>query len=94
VRTVEQFEQLLKTKGRPDYVSFDNDLGKDENGKLRREGHHAAKILCDMCLDNNWVLPRCYIHSKNTQGSESIMSHLHSFIRFQKELSHLPDNSP
>ena len=75
VRTVEAFEETLKTQGRPESVSFDNDL------QTKLEGRHAARLLCNHCLDNNWELPTCYIHSKNPEAWKVIESILNSFIK-------------
>jgi len=81
VRTVEEFERTLRARGRPDMVSFDNDL------KTPKEGHHAAKLLCDACIDHQWELPQCFVHTQNGEGSLLIVSQLESCLKSWPELS-------
>jgi len=75
VRTVEAFEKTLRECGRPYSVSFDNDL------QTEKEGRHAARILCELCMEHNWDLPECFIHSKNNVAAETIESILSSYAR-------------
>ena len=45
VRSYTEFVQYIKQNGLPDFISFDNDLGLDENGKVAPDGYTSAKWL-------------------------------------------------
>lgn len=45
VRSYNDFVNYITANGLPDFISFDNDLGLDENGSLAPDGLAAAKWL-------------------------------------------------
>ncbi len=45
VRTYKEFLHYIKENGLPDFISFDNDLGLGEDGKIAPDGLAAAKWL-------------------------------------------------
>ena len=45
VRSFTDFVRCISENGLPGFISFDNDLGADENGKILPEGYDAAKWL-------------------------------------------------
>jgi hypothetical protein len=80
VRTVDAFAAMLAERGRPSFVSFDNDL------QQVLEGNHASRILCDLCIDNRWKIPQWFVHSQNNQGVALIVSHFESLAKAWPEL--------
>lgn len=77
VRTVQEFRDVICARGFPDFISFDNDLGTQEEGK------HAAAWLVERCLDSARDIPAVAIHSKNNQAAEQIASLFRSYSRFR-----------
>ena len=43
VRTYQDFVEYINRNGLPELISFDNDLGLDENGEVAPDGYTAAK---------------------------------------------------
>ncbi len=83
VRTYEEFVDYINEKGLPDFISFDNDLGLDENGKLAKDGYAAAKwLVYKSGLDISEL--KYKIHSANPVASEQIRGLLDNYIRFLK----------
>ena len=79
VRSYEEFVDWINTNGIPNLVSFDHDLGVDENGNELKSGYDAAKWLCNYCLDNGLPLPACNVHSANPVGAQNIRQLISSF---------------
>ncbi|MEP6262484.1 MAG: cyclic-phosphate processing receiver domain-containing protein [Gillisia sp.] len=52
VRNHNEFIDYIKLNGLPDFISFDNDLGMDEKGKLN---------LMAMLWRNDWFMNRAWI---------------------------------
>lgn len=83
VRTYHDFIDMIKKKGLPTYISFDNDLGCDEKRKLLPEGYDAAKWLV---YESNLDLSELefYVHSSNPVAKVQIESLLNNYIKHQK----------
>lgn len=81
VRSFEDFVQCIQTKGMPDFISFDHDLG--DVGDDEKNGLSCAKWLVDYCLDNKVTCPPFEVHSKNPQGASNIRGLLKGFQHFQ-----------
>lgn len=94
VRSYEQFVAYILKKGIPDKIAFDHDLADehydpsmylgDSYNKLydsfqEKTGFHAAKWLCEYCMDNNRKLPEYVVHSQNPLGKENITMYLENF---------------
>lgn len=45
VRNYTDFINCINERGVPNFISFDNDLGLDENGQIALDGYAAAKWL-------------------------------------------------
>ena len=62
-RTMEDAVKLIEDKGfLPYYISFDNDLGQDQNGNPLKEGIDFAHWIVESILDNNYNLPvKCFL---------------------------------
>jgi hypothetical protein len=71
----------------PDYISFDHDLGIDENGKLLKTGFDCAKYLKEYLLDlyyNDIEIKDFdyFVHSANPVGALNIERLLNSLLNF------------
>jgi hypothetical protein len=80
VKSYNQFVKHIQDKGLPDIISFDHDLGDDNE----LTGMDCAKWLVNYCMDNNLYLPKWVVHSANPAGYENIKSLLLSFEKNQK----------
>lgn len=83
VRNYNDFVHYVTTNGLPDFISFDNDLGLDENGVVAPDGYAAAKWLvyesgCD--LKNL----KFKVHSANPVAAEQIRGLLNNYIQHLK----------
>lgn len=81
VRTYEAFVDYISKHGLPDFISFDNDLGLDDDGNLAPDGLAAAKwLVYESGLD---LRPLHYnVHSANPVAAEQIRGLLGNYIKF------------
>ena len=99
VRNYDQFVQVIKERGIPDFISFDHDLDRSamreyffaiENGKpfnynnvKEKTGLDCAKFLIDKCKESVRILPEITLHTANTLGWENINAELEAYRKFQ-----------
>lgn len=77
-RTLDEFKNIIETHGVPDYISFDNDLGKS-----LEEGKDAVKwMVYDKELDISDM--EFIVHSANVSGVREYIIAL--FNNWKKEL--------
>jgi hypothetical protein len=80
-RSYTGFVSEIKSRGLPAFISFDNDLGADEQGNVLPDGYACAKWLvyesgCDLSkLKFN-------VHSANPVAKKQIEGLLNNYIRF------------
>ena len=80
VRTYNEFVDYIRMNGLPDFISFDNDLGLDENGEVAPDGYAAAKwLVYESGLDLSKL--QFKVHSANPVASEQIKGLLTNYIR-------------
>ena len=80
VRTYQEFVNYIKENGLPDYISFDNDLGLDENGKVALDGLSCAKwLVYESGLDLRSF--QFKVHSANPVAAEQIKGLLNNYIK-------------
>lgn len=83
VRTFEKFVAYVEKHGLPKYISFDNDLGLNPNGKIAEDGYAAAKwLVYDSGL--NLMHLDFYVHSANPVAAKQIESLLTNYINHLK----------
>jgi len=87
VRNYHEFIDYIQTNGLPDFISFDNDLGLDENGKVALDGYAAAKwLVYDSGLDLRKL--DFYVHSANPVAATQIRGLLNNYIQFLNQTKH------
>tara|TARA_R110002020_G_scaffold474372_1_gene705506 strand:- start:626 stop:964 length:339 start_codon:yes stop_codon:yes gene_type:complete len=83
VRTYSHFVDYIKTYGLPNYISFDNDLGLGEDGKVAPDGLAAAKwLVYESGLDLRNL--EFKVHSANPVAAEQIRGLLNNYIKHLK----------
>lgn len=85
VRSYDAFVRYIQQNGLPDFISFDNDLGLDSDGKLAPDGYAAAKWLVyesDLDLSNL----KYHVHSANPVAAKQIDGLLQNYIQHLKTL--------
>lgn len=71
---------ILQKNGLPDFISFDNDLGLDENGEIAPDGYAAAKwLVYESGL--NLINLKFNVHSANPVASKQIEGLLNNYIK-------------
>ena len=87
-RTMEEAVALIESKGYlPNFISFDNDLGEDENEIPLKEGIDFAHWIVERVLDEKYILTddfEFFVHSANSIAGPEIRILLNNFINFQK----------
>ena len=83
VRSYKAFVEYIKRNGLPDFISFDNDLGLDNNGTVAPDGYAAAKwLVYESGLDLKNL--QFAVHSANPVAAEQIRGLLYNYIKFLK----------
>jgi hypothetical protein len=86
VRSFHEAITYIQKNGMPDYISFDHDLGEDENGNLLPTGYDFAKWLVEKDLDNIYKFSDTFnfnVHSANPIGRHQINALLNNYLHFK-----------
>ena len=78
VRSYKDFVKTIEKEGIPNFISFDHDLGIEEDG-TEKTGYDCAKWL----VEKNIVLKGFAVHSANPVGAKNIETLLNNFKRFK-----------
>lgn len=78
-RSYYEFIQNLEEKGVPEFISFDHDLGYNEDINEEKTGYDCAKYLVDYCLKNNIKVPDYVVHSMNPVGERNIIEYIENY---------------
>lgn len=86
VRNFDDFKKVISKNGLPELISFDNDLGLDENDNIAEDGYAAAKWLV---YESGFDLEnlKFNVHSANPVASQQIQGLLDNYIRHLKNLN-------
>jgi len=87
-RSYDEAVKCVFKYGVPVFISFDHDLGIDENDMLLPSGYDFAKWLIDGDLAGTFTLPKDFtfkVHSQNPVGNRNIQSLLERYIQFKVE---------
>ncbi|MBO4234427.1 hypothetical protein FO675_09005 [Riemerella anatipestifer] len=80
VRSYQAFVEYIMDNGLPDYISFDNDLGLDDNGNIAPDGLAAVKwLVYESGLDLRNL--KYFVHSANPVASEQIKGLMENYMR-------------
>lgn len=83
-RSYDEAVNYVKQHGIPTFISFDHDLGVDENEKLLPTGFDFAKWLVEMDMDNIYKFPENFsfhVHSANPVGKANIEGYLNNYLK-------------
>ncbi len=81
VRTYDAFVEYIQKNGLPNFISFDNDLGLDDNNNLAPDGYAAAKwLVYESGLDLSNL--KFKVHSANPVAAEQIKGLLNNYINY------------
>jgi len=86
VRSYDEALVVIQKHGIPDFISFDHDLGVDEDGTLLKTGYDLAKWIVHNDLNAAYKLPSNFsfkVHSQNPVGKENIISLLQSYLKYK-----------
>ena len=80
VRNYEAFVQVIKLNGLPSFISFDNDLGLNNEGAVAKDGYDCAKwLVYQSRLDLKKL--KFKVHSANPVAKTQIESLLNNYIK-------------
>ena len=80
VRNYKEFIEYIRTNGLPDFISFDNDLGEDENGEIAPDGYAVVKwLVYESGIDLTKL--KFIVHSANPVAAEQIRGILNNYIK-------------
>lgn len=83
IRNYDDFIKCIQENGLPTFISFDNDLGADENENILPDGYACAKwLVYESNLDIRDLKFR--VHSANPVARVQIQSLLDNYIKFLK----------
>ena len=86
VRNFDDFKKVILENGLPELISFDNDLGLDENDIIAEDGYAAAKwLVYESGLDLENL--KFNVHSANPVAAQQIQSLLDNYIKHLKSLN-------
>lgn len=88
VRSYEEAVSFVHDNEIPPFISFDHDLGVDENDKLLPTGYDFAKYLVNMDMNNILMFPEnfsFYVHSANPVGKKNIEGYLTNYFEFKNK---------
>ncbi|MDD3060764.1 MAG: hypothetical protein PHW94_07500, partial [Sulfurimonas sp.] len=83
VRSYEEAVSYTLENGVVEYISFDHDLGVDEQGEIAKSGYDFAKWLVESALDGELCFPENFtfnVHSANPVGKANIEHLLRNYI--------------
>ncbi|MEO6883253.1 MAG: cyclic-phosphate processing receiver domain-containing protein [Bacteroidia bacterium] len=84
VRSYAQFVSIIQQKGLPEFISFDNDLGANEQGIILPDGYACAKwLVYESKIDLRKL--EFKVHSANPVAKKQIEGLLNNYIRFLNE---------
>lgn len=85
VRSFADFVNYIQKNGLPDFISFDNDLGLDENNEIAPDGYAAAKwLVYESGLELRNLKFR--VHSANPVAAEQIRGLLKNYLKYLNDI--------
>jgi hypothetical protein len=93
---VNDAQNLVLTCGVPGFISFDHDLGTDDEGNLLPTGYDFAKWLVEMDMDDIITIPRNFlfaVHSANPVGAKNIQVYLYNYLTSKEDINMIHERS-
>lgn len=87
-RSYDEAITYVQKHGIPSFISFDHDLGVDENNNLLPTGYDFAKWLVEMDMNKTHTFPANFsfhVHSANPTGRANIESYLNNYFAFKSK---------
>ncbi|MCK5293879.1 MAG: hypothetical protein KAJ49_04455 [Arcobacteraceae bacterium] len=82
-RSYEEAIKIIEENGVPYFISFDHDLGVDENNQLVKSGYDFAKWLIENDYHGIYKMPVDFnyqVHSQNPVGRKNIIQLMDRYI--------------
>lgn len=89
VRSCDEATSYILKYGMPNFISFDHDLGSDENGNILKSGYDLAKWLVEQSLNEVLEFPKDFsfqVHSADLIGKNNIKAILNNYLLFGVKL--------
>ena len=89
VRNYKEAVEFVEMYGIPRQISFDHDLGMDEDGNILPSGYDFAKWLVEMGMNGRYTIPEDFeftVHSANPVGKENIESYLNNYLQLRGKI--------
>ena len=89
VRSYDEAVEYILKNDIPNFISFDHDLGLENNGIVVKSGYDLAKWLVEQSLDGNLKFPNDFsfsVHSANPIGKNNIESILNNYLLFKVKI--------
>lgn len=86
-RSMEEAIKLIETHGFPSYISFDHDLGCDEQQNPHSTGYDFAHWIVNSDMDGKIKIPEDFsfnVHSANPTGAANIQSLIANYLAFKR----------
>lgn len=86
-RSYEEAITIIQKHGCMSYISFDHDLGADDDGQLLKSGFDFAKWLVEADINGIYLFADNFsfkVHSQNPVGKANIIALLDGYLRFKK----------
>jgi hypothetical protein len=85
LRSYHEFlHHIINSKSKPAFISFDNDLGEDEKGRILPDGYACAKwLVYESGLDLKEL--KFNVHSSNPVAAEQIRGLLNNYLKHINE---------
>lgn len=87
-RSYEEAVVIIQKHGSMSYISFDHDLGLDDDGRLSKSGFDFAKWLVEADIDGVHCFADNFkykVHSQNPVGKANIISLLDGYLKFKRD---------
>lgn len=85
-RSFDDAIKLVLGCGVPFFISFDHDLGIDDEGNLLPTGYDFAKWLVEMDMDGTIKISKAFcftVHSQNPVGAMNIDKYLTNYLSYR-----------
>ncbi len=88
VRNYREFVNTIESRGLPNIMSLDHDLGYWESdieyNFEEKTGMDCVKYLVEYCMEHDLEVPLYMIHSRNEVGAANMNSYLSNYKEFRK----------